>query len=165
VPEGRARLIGRLAAVVIVAGALGAPATVASSAVARPARCPTGAKGAVIDAYMTVFSRIQVTTADERAARLAGGDDPTLRALLDDWLADPAGANSTVTVEKVRCLGRARAIVDADLVLAGTRLADVLPPGRARREDGVWKVARATFCARVILEDPARARSGPCARR
>ena len=50
------------------------------------------------------------------------------------------------------------------VVLAGEDLPEVLPPGRARRQDGVWKVANSTFCARMVLEDPALADRGVCAR-
>jgi hypothetical protein len=31
--------------------------------------------------------------------------------------------------------------------------------------DGTWKVATATFCTRMILEDPALATTGVCAKR
>ena len=158
----RRRAVARAGALlVIVAGASVAPATVAT---ALGKRCPAGAEDAVIAAYANVFSRATQLSTDERAASLAGSDRPAVRALLDAWLASPIGASTTVTVNDVRCRSANRAEVDADLVLAGTALAEVLPPGRAVRRDGAWKVATATFCTRMILEDPALADAGVCAR-
>lgn len=150
-------------AIVLVAGASPAPATAASGARPGYGRCPPATRDDVTAAWLAVFARNQPTPAGDRAARLAGADDPALRAVLDDWLADPAGASSSVTVTRVRCRGRNRALVDGDLVLAGVTLAKVLAPGQAVREQGTWKVARSTFCSRVILEDPGRATSGACA--
>ena len=158
-----------VAAIVLVAGALVAPATVASAAGSEPrptggGRCPKGASDAVIDAYSTLFSRATSFTPEDRAERLADGDDPAVRALLDTWLADPAGTASTVTVNEVRCRTRARAVVDADLNLAGNPFPGVLPRGRAELDGGTWKVATRTFCLRMILEYPALATAGVCAR-
>ncbi len=157
----------RLAAIVIVAGALVTPATVASAAGSGTgaSRCRAGAEDGVIVAYASVFSRATQLTNDARAASLDRGDEPAVRALLDTWLASPTGTSSTVTVADVRCTSRSRAVVDADLNLAGTPLPEVLPAGRAVLRDGTWKVATATFCTRMILEDPALATSGVCARR
>lgn len=145
-----------------MAGALGAPATIASAVDGRP--CPAGAEDGVVTAYADVFSRIAARTADERAARLQGGDRAALRALLDRWLADPVGQSSSITVTGVRCPSRTRAVATTELLLAGTTLPAVIPEGRAVREDGTWKVARTTFCRRMVLEDPTLARAGPCAR-
>lgn len=147
----------------LVAGALTAPATASSS----PVRCPPGARGQITEAFATVFSRTDATDtpAEQRAARVVGGDDPELRSLLERWLLDPAGRSSTVSVVNVRCQGRRRAVVDTELVLAGVPLPEVLPRGATRLEGGTWKVARRTFCARLALEDPEAARVGPCARR
>ncbi|MFM8304375.1 MAG: hypothetical protein ACKOA9_08785, partial [Actinomycetota bacterium] len=152
---------------VIVAGALVVPATVATGAapVTAATTCRAGARNGVITAYANVFSRTTQLTADDRAASLDRGDDPAVRALLDGWLASPTGASSTVTVTTVRCTGRNRAAVDAELVLAGTPLPRVLPEGGAVRRGGTWKVATATFCTRMILEDPDLASGGACARR
>jgi len=146
---------------VIVAGAFMAPATVASAA---GKRCPAGTEDAVIAAYADVFSRATPLPADQRAASLDGADRPAVRALLDTWLASPIGASTTVTVNDVRCRSASRAGVDADLVLAGVPLPEVMPTGRAVRENGTWKVATSTFCTRMILEDPALADAGVCAR-
>ncbi len=145
---------------VIVAGALGAPATVASAA---RSRCPAGALGEIQTAYANVFSRATPLAADQRASSLADGADPAVRAVLDRWLASPVSANTTVSALTVHCPTRNRATVDAVLVLAGEDLPEVLPPGRARRQDGVWKVATPTFCARMVLEDPSLADRGVCA--
>ena len=149
----------------IVAGALAAPATLASAADTPVRACPPGATDGVITAYADVFSRIAQRTPDERAARLQGGDRTALRALYDEWLADPAGASTSITVNEVRCPSADRAVATTTLMLAGTPLAEVIPLGRAVREDGTWKVARSTFCTRMILEDPALASTGPCRRR
>lgn len=149
--------------IVIVAGALGAPATIASASAADRG-CPAGAEGAVVSAFADVFSRSTALPADQRAASLDRGDDPAVRALLEQWLASPVSANSTVSAQAVRCPSRNRAVVDADLVLAGQVLPGVLPEGRAVRRAGTWKVATATFCTRMILEDPALASAGVCAR-
>lgn len=146
-------------AIVLVAGAPGAPATVASGA-----RCPPGTESAVITAYANVFSRATQVTADARAASLARGDDPSVRAVLDTWLASPVGASSTITVDGVRCRSRTRVVVDAALNLAGNPLPDVLAPGRAVLDGGTWKVATSTFCLRMVLENPALAEGGTCAR-
>ena len=151
-----------VAAIVFVAGALGAPATVASAA---GSRCPRGTEGAVTAAYGNVFTRATALSADEWAANLAGGDDPALRAILDTWLAVPETSSTSMTVNGVECPRRNRAVVDADLILAGVPLPDVLPPGRAVRENGVWKVGMSTFCYRMVLEDPALADAGVCARK
>ena len=137
-----------------MAGAVWAPATVAAAPVGR---CPRGTASAVSAAYTTVFSRATQLSADQRAASLARGDDPSVRALLERWLADDAGASSSVTVASVRCTSRRRAIVDADLMLSGVTLPEVLPAGRAIREGGTWKVALATFCHRLVLETPSLA--------
>jgi hypothetical protein len=151
-----------VAVLVIVAGALGAPATVASAAsAASGGRCPRGTLGAVVTAYANAFSRATPLSADERAAAIAGGGTPTLRAILDDWLASPVGAGSTLTAERVHCRSRNRATVDTQLVLAGVPLPEVLPEGRAVRVDGTWKVATATFCRRMVLEDPSLAGACP----
>ena len=153
--------------ILVVAGALVAPATVASAAGRGPGttRCRAGTETSVITAYANVFSRATPLTNDVRAASLDRGDEPAVRALLDTWLASPTGNTSTVTVADVRCPSRTRAVVDADLNLAGTPLPDVLPAGRAVLRNGTWKVATATFCTRMILEDPSLATTGVCARR
>jgi hypothetical protein len=151
-----------VAAIVCVAGALGAPATVASAA---GPRCPRGTLDAVTTAYGNLFTRSTALTPDERAANLAGADDPALRALLDTWLATPEPSTTSLTVKGVQCPSRSQAVVDADLVLAGVPLPGVLPPSRAVRDGGTWKVARSTFCYRMVLENPALATTGPCARR
>jgi hypothetical protein len=150
----------RLAAVgigiVVVAGALGAPATVASGASAGSGRdrCPAGARPAIVQAYANVFSRAQGLPLAERAASLDRSGEAAVAALLERSVTDPAGANVTVSVVRVRCPRPDRAVVDADLVLAGVPLAEVLPEGRAVRRAGTWKVATATFCDRMTLEDP-----------
>jgi hypothetical protein len=126
--------------------------------------CPEGAKPAIIDAYSKVFSRAFTLGADERAARLVHGEDPAIRQLLDAWLADPANANTNLAVRRVKCAGARRAVVETALELAGEDLPEVLPRGRAVLDGGVWKVARSTFCARLILSDPATASHGACAR-
>jgi hypothetical protein len=142
-----------------VAGAPSAPATVAS----RSGSCPAGARDQITAAWNTVFDRGVTTSADERAVRLADSTDPRLRAILDAWLLDTRGGNATATVDRIRCTRANRAIVDYDLILAGNPLPGVLPLGRAVRQQGVWKVAKSTFCARVILEDPSLASVGACA--
>ena len=111
-----------------------------------------------------MFSRSDptATDTDARAARLADGGDPALRSLLQAWLLDPTGRESTATVARVRCTRADRAVVKLDLVLAGNPFHDVLPLGKAVHQDGVWKVAKSTFCARMILENPALATSGAC---
>jgi hypothetical protein len=126
--------------------------------------CPEGAKPAIIDAYSKVFSRAFTLGADERAARLVHGEDPAIRQLLDACLADPANANTNLAVRRVKCAGARRAVVETTLELAGEDLPEVLPRGRAVLDGGVWKVARSTFCARLILSDPATASHGACAR-
>ena len=154
------RLAARAAIVsVIVAGALGAPATVASAA---RSRCPQGALGGIQTAYADVFSRNTQLPADQRAASLDRADDPAVRALLDEWLASPVAESTTVSALSARCPDRNRAVVDGVLVLAGVNLPEVLPPGRAVRRDGTWKVALSTFCTRVVLEDPSLADAGVC---
>jgi hypothetical protein len=156
------RLTAVLAVVTLglVAGAPCAPATAASAVKS----CPSGATGQITEAFFTVFSRSDPTAADAdaRAARLADGGDPALRSVLQAWLLDPAGRESTATVGRVRCTRADRAVVKLDLVLAGTPFHDVLPLGKAVRQDGVWKVAKSTFCARMILENPALATTGAC---
>jgi hypothetical protein len=137
-------------AIVFVAGAPSAPATVASQA----ARCPSGARSAITNAYFSVFSRSQPTPTDTRVAALADGDDPALRSALAEWLADPTDNSSTVTVRHIRCPSRTRATMDLELQLASTPLPKVLPRGIAVREDGVWKVARSTFCTRLATSNP-----------
>ena len=157
-----ARLTAALAVVTLglVAGAPCAPATAASALA-----CPKGARGQITEAFFTVFSRSDptATDVDARAARVADGDDPGLRSILATWLQGPGGKQSTVTVDQVRCSGSNRATAALELVLAGTPFHDVLPLGKAVRQDGVWKVATPTFCARMILEDPAVATTRPCA--
>lgn len=156
-----ARLTAALAVTLgLVAGALSAPATAASGA----GECPKGARSQITDAFFTVFSRSDPASSDPatRAARLADGDDPSLRSLLDTWLRDPAGRQSTVTVDHVRCTRANRAAVKLDLVLAGNPFHEALPIGKAVRQDGVWKVAKSTFCARLILENPTLATAGAC---
>lgn len=150
--------------VALVAGAVLAPATVAQGA-ATAARCPKGTRSGVADAYAAVFGRTLPATLDDRAGLLVGGDDPALRAVLGEWVAaGSAGGSSSVVVVTVRCPSPRRAVVDADLVLAGVPLPDVLPPGRAVRDAGLWKVSRDTFCTRMALEDPSVASSGACRR-
>jgi len=167
---GRRALIGALrrhaaarAAIVIVlvAGALGAPATVASAAAPR---CPGGALGAVQTAYADVFSRNSVLPVEQRLASLDRSDEPAVRALMEQWLASPVSASTTVSALGIRCPTGNRAVVDGVLVLAGEDLPDVLPPGRAVRRDGTWKVTLPNFCTRMVLEDPALADKGICAR-
>jgi hypothetical protein len=148
------------AALVVVAGALGAPATVASAA-AQGSRCPPDAESAVVQAYANLFSRAVQLTADERAASLARGDDPAVRAILDRWLATPEPSTTSIAVSGIRCPTKRTAVVHADLVLAGVPLPEVLRRGRAVREDGTWKVATSTFCRRMVLENPALAGSCP----
>jgi hypothetical protein len=149
---------------VFVAGALGAPATVASATNASGGSgCPGRALGAIQTAYADVFSRNTQLPADQRAASLDRGDDPAVRALLDQWLASPISASSTVSALSARCPSRNRAVVDGVLVLAGVSLPEVLPPGRAVRRAGTWKVALSTFCTRMVLEDPSLADAGLCA--
>jgi hypothetical protein len=159
-----ARLTAALAVVAagLVAGAPSAPATAASA----PRSCPPGTKSQITDAFFTVFSRNDPNGAnvDTRAARLAGSDDPGLRTILETWLADPTGRNSTDTVSHIRCIRADRAVMDVDLVLAAITLPEVLPKGTAVRQQGVWKVSTSTFCARMILENPALATRGACAR-
>lgn len=139
-------------AIGIVAGALGAPATIASGAVTGRDRCPVGARPAIVQAYADVFRQSPGLTLEQRATALDRGDTPTVRALLERSVATPA--STTVTVGRIRCPGPARARVAADLVLAGVALPEVLPEGRAVSRAGTWKVATPTFCARMILEDP-----------
>ena len=67
-----------------------------------------------------------------------------------------------MTVDHVRCTRANRAAVKLDLVLAGNPFHEVLPIGKAVRQDGVWKVAKSTFCARLILENPTLATAGAC---
>ena len=157
-----ARLTAALAVVTLglVAGALCAPATAASGVKS----CPPGATGQITDAFFTVFSRSDptATDADARAARIADGANPALRSVLQAWLLDPTGRESTATVDRVRCTRANRAVVKLDLVLAGNPFHDVLPLGKAVRQDGVWKVAKSTFCARMILENPSLATTGAC---
>ena len=156
-----ARLTAALAVVAVglVAGAPSAPATVAS----RSGSCPAGARGQITAAYSAVFDRGAATAADARAARIADSTDPGLRSILDAWLRDTRGGNATATVNHIRCTRADRAKVDYDLILAGNPLPGVLPVGRAVRQEGVWKVAKSTFCARVILENPSLATRGACA--
>ena len=157
-----ARLTAALAVVILglVAGAPCAPVTAASAL----RSCPTGARAQITDAFFTVFSRSDPTATDvsTRLARVAGGDEPGLRSILATWLQQPDGKQSTVTVDQVRCTRANRATADLELVLAGTPFHNVLPVGKAVRQDGVWKVAKATFCARMILENPALATTGAC---
>jgi hypothetical protein len=110
-----------------------------------------------------VFDRGVTTSANERAVRIADSTDPRLRAILDAWLLDTRGGNATATVDHIRCTRANRAVVDYDLILAGNPLPGVLPVGRAVRQQGIWKVAKSTFCARVILESPSLATTGACA--
>jgi hypothetical protein len=158
-----ARLTAALAAVTIglVAGAPCAPATAASALKS----CPSGARSEISDAFFTVFSRNDpsATDVDGRAARLAGSNDPGLRAILESWLLDPAGRNATDTVSRIRCTRPDRAVMNVELVLASIPLPEVLPKGTAVRQQGVWKVSKATFCARMILENPTLATRGACA--
>lgn len=149
------------AAIVFVAGASMAPATVASAA---RTGCPKGTEDAVATAYDNVFTRSLGLLTDQRAASLARGDEPAVRSVLDAWLASPVGSSSTMLVNGVRCPTRDRAVVDADLVLAGTHLTEAVPPGRAVRDGTTWKVATSTFCLRMVLENPALADGGVCAR-
>jgi hypothetical protein len=144
----------------LVAGAPSAPATVAS----RSGSCPAGARGQITAAYSTVFDRGATTSADERATRLADSTDPALRSVLDAWLLDTRGGKATATVNRIRCTAKDRATVAYDLILAGNKMPGVLPKGRAVLQQGVWKVARSTFCARMILENPSLATTGACAR-
>jgi hypothetical protein len=111
-----------------------------------------------------VFSRNDptATDADARAARLAGSDDPGVRAILESWLLDPTGRNATDTVSHIRCTRADRAVMNVELVLASIPLPEVLPKGTAVRQQGVWKVSKATFCARMILENPTLATRGAC---
>ena len=155
-----ARLTAALAVVLIgvVAGAPSAPATAAS----RAGSCPAGARGQITAAYNAVFDRGALTPAPDRAARLADSSDPGLRSILDTWLLDTRGGNTTATINHIRCTRANRAAVDFDLILAGTPLPGVLPLGQAVRQQGVWKVAKSTFCARVILENPSLATTGAC---
>ncbi len=155
----RTRLVALLT--VVVAGALGAPATVASAA---GPRCPGGALGAVQTAYANVFSRNTQMPVEQRLASLDRGDEPAVRTLVEQWLASPVSASTTVSALDIRCIARNRAVVDGVLVLAGEDLPEVLPPGRAVRRAGTWKVTVPTFCTRMILEDPALADRGICAR-
>jgi len=142
-----------------VAGAPSAPATVAS----RSGSCPAGARDQITAAYSTVFDRGEATSADARAARLAESADPGLRSILDGWLLDTRGGNATTTVNHIRCTGARQATVAYDLILAGNKMPGVLPRGRAVLQQGVWKVAKSTFCARMILENPSLATTGACA--
>jgi hypothetical protein len=144
-----------------VAGALCVPATAASARTS----CPKGARSQITEAFFTVFSRSDPTPSDvdARAARVADGEEPALRSILASWLQDPIGKQSTVTVDQVRCSKSDRATAQLELVLAGNPFHDVLPLGRAVRQDGVWKVAKSTFCARMILENPTFASRGACA--
>jgi hypothetical protein len=145
----------------LVAGAPRAPATAASAATP----CPKGAKSQITDAFFTVFSRNDpaATDVDARVARLAGSADPGMRSILESWLESPTGRNTTNTVKHIRCTRSNRAVMDVELVLGATPLPEVLPKGVAVREQGVWKVTRATFCARMILENPTLASRGACA--
>ena len=157
-----ARLTAAVAVVTfgLVAGAPCAPATAASSLTS----CPKGARAQITEAFFTVFSRNDPTAddVDARAARVADGESPALRSILATWLRDPGGKQSTITVDQIRCTRSNRATAELELVLAGNPFHDVLPLGRAVRQDGTWKVARSTFCARMILENPALATSGAC---
>lgn len=149
----------------LAAGALVAPAAAASASVSAAENgCPRGAANEITNAFTTLFSRNQPATIEQRVAVLAGGERVGLRAVLDAWLADPSESQSSVNVTGIRCQTPTRAVLDADLLLATTELTEVLPPGRAVRQDGVWKVARSTFCARVTTSDPRFAAEGACAR-
>jgi hypothetical protein len=157
-----ARLTAALAVVALglVAGAPRAPATVAS----RPGSCPARARAEITAAYNVLFDRSATTSTDERASRLADSSDPQLRSILNAWAVDKRGGNATATVNHIRCTSAKRAIVDYDLILAGNPLPGVLPLGGAVSQQGVWKVTKRTFCARMILENPGLATTGACAR-
>lgn len=150
-----------------------APGAAVASAGAHPARahstrttrCSRAVAAAVTAAFGTAFDRSNGAEPDARAAALDGGDDPALRAVLDAWLADPGARSTSLTADHVRCHGRTRASATTELVLSGTPMAAALPRGDAVLVDGTWKVARRTFCARMILENPALASSGACATR
>jgi hypothetical protein len=73
-------------------------------------------------------------------------------------------ATTSVQVNKVKCTGKKSADVDFDLVIGGSPLADLAPPGDAVLDsDGVWKVSGKTLCDTQALGSPEILESGPCA--
>ena len=166
-------LLGVAVGTLTTAGAL-APAVVASdsAAAAVPSAaktgCAFGTGAAVAEAYSVVFSTTPgqtdpaVSTA-ERTARIQGGDDPALAALVARWLAAQAGPGGTVVATDVTCVSNRRARAHTELQLGGTPMPKVMPEGGAVLDGAVWKVSRATFCERMRIEDPALASAGACA--
>ena len=160
-------LLGVAVGTLTVAGAF-APATAASAA--SRSRCAIGTDAAIAESYSIVFSTTPgqtdpATSTPERAARLQGGDDPALQALIAQWLAAQAGPGGTLTAAGAICVGRTRAVAHTALQLGGTPMPKVLTRGSAVLDGGVWKVSRATFCERMRIENPALASAGPCATR
>jgi hypothetical protein len=157
------RVRGAAAALALLAGTVGAgdPAGAAG-----PVPCGARASVAITSAFREVLDRSGPLAAAERAVHVgagsSSGSDRQLVSLIADWLATPHGNTETVAFGAVRCRGR-RATVEYQVVYAGTPLpTDLLPPGRARRIDGSWRMTLATLCERVALTDPRRGTAAPC---
>ncbi|MEI8000677.1 MAG: hypothetical protein WCI50_04940 [Actinomycetes bacterium] len=144
-----------------VAGAL-APATNAFASSPRAA-CRPGSPGEITSAYAVVFGSGVSATADERAQNLQGGTDPGLRAVLDQWLGTAGVTSTIISARRVHCLGADRATVRTETQIGGNPMPGVLPRGQAVLQDGIWKVARRTFCLRMRLQNPALGSAGACA--
>ncbi|MCJ7436517.1 MAG: hypothetical protein MUP97_01985 [Acidimicrobiia bacterium] len=74
-----------------------------------------------------------------------------------------AAATTGVQVNSVTCKGKNGAVVAFDLVIDGSPLSGLAPPGGAVLEGKTWKVSGLTLCNTQALGDPTVLEQEPCA--
>jgi hypothetical protein len=73
-----------------------------------------------------------------------------------------AAATTSVRVDKVKCAGKKAADVTFTLVISGSPLEGLAPPGTAVLIGKTWKVGADTLCNTQALGDPSVLEAGPC---
>lgn len=167
-------LVAMLAATVAVATwfAMGTGSATASMA---PKHAPTRpfctrttkkkAVAAIRTTWDTLLNGKLTLTSDQRFAVVDGSDDPTLRATLDDLVAENSAMlkAATVRVGRVTCTAKTTADVDYVLQVDGSSSAGHTRTGTAVLMGRRWKASAATVCDLFASDDPSLAQRGPCA--
>jgi len=91
------------------------------------------------------------------------------QALLDQFTASSeanaaAASTTAVDVDKVKCVGKKgkKADINFTLVISGSRLEGLAPPGAAVLDGKNWKVTALTLCNLQALGDPSVLETPPC---
>ena len=167
-------VMGVLAASALVVGMSVSVGGASVSSAKAPPLCAGKTKAAAIKAikksYGYFLNGSLGYTAAQKAAYVQYLSGKHLnQSLLDQFTASSEAnaaqaATTAVDVDKVKCVGKKgkNATVNFTLVLSGSRLEGLAPPGAALLDGKTWKVTALTLCNLQALGDPSILEKAPC---